>query len=49
MTPDEDMAFAAAEFTNRDETGAEPVPWCAVRMYEFDLEAEANAPYSEEK
>lgn len=37
LIPDETMAFAAAEYTKREETGAEPVPWCAVKLYEFDL------------
>jgi hypothetical protein len=37
LIPDQDQALAAAEYTNRDETGAEPVPWCAVKLYEFDL------------
>jgi len=33
----QDQALAAAEYTNRDETGAEPVPWFAVKLYEYDL------------
>jgi hypothetical protein len=37
LIPDQDQAFAAAEYTNRDETGAEPVPWFAVKLYEYDL------------
>lgn len=37
LIPDQDQALAAAEYTNRDETGAEPVPWCAVKLYEFNL------------
>jgi len=37
LITDLDQALAAAEYTNCDETGAEPVPWCAVKLYEFDL------------
>jgi hypothetical protein len=37
LIPDQDQALAAAEYTNRDETGAEPVPWFAVKLYEYDL------------
>lgn len=37
LIPDQDQALAAAEYTNRDETGAEPVPWFAVKLYEYEL------------
>ena len=37
LIPDQDQALAAAEYTNRDETRAEPVPWFAVKLYEYDL------------
>jgi hypothetical protein len=37
LIPDQDQALAAAEYTNRDETGAEPVPWFAAKLYEYDL------------
>lgn len=37
LIADQDQALAAAEYTNRDETAAEPVPWFAVKLYEFDL------------
>lgn len=33
----QDQALAAAEYTNRDETAAEPVPWFAVKLYEYNL------------
>ncbi|MCK7483538.1 MAG: hypothetical protein M0C28_45795 [Candidatus Moduliflexus flocculans] len=37
LIPDQAQAFTAAEYTNRDETGAEPVPWFAAKLYEYDL------------
>ena len=37
LIPDLDRALAAAEYTNHDETGAEPVPWFAMKVDEFDL------------
>jgi hypothetical protein len=37
LIPGLDRAGAAAEYTNREETGAEPVPWFAMKVDEFDL------------
>jgi hypothetical protein len=37
LIPNQDQALTAAEYADRDETVAEPVPWRAVKLYEFDL------------
>jgi len=45
LIPDEEKAFAAAEYANREETGAELVPWFAVKLYEYDLTSLARSKH----